>query len=190
MKDITYLTDFYQEKIDAVNRFGAPLNFVFITDPHNRMNEFSVKEGRVKGMSEYEHAVDAVRSIQYIIDRCPGIRMVINGGDIGNDYHPDPKVIRQTQREYMEALYELSVPVYSCVGNHDNALGNCTDEGRDNREYVILPEEMHDICMKYAPSQENYYYIDPWDCGFRFIFLDVSDGDYRQDRRGQYQGWM
>ena len=190
MKDITYLTDHYQEKIDAINKFQAPLNFLFITDPHNRMNEFSVREGRVRGMTEYEHAVDAAGSIQYILDRCPDIRMVINGGDIGNDYHPDPEVIRKSQREYMDALYALSVPVYSCVGNHDNALGNCTDEGWDNRKYVILPEEMHDICMKYAPGRDNYYYIDPAGCGFRFVFLDVSDGDYRQDQNGQYQGWM
>lgn len=190
MRDVSYLTDKYSDKINAVNEFGAPLNFVFITDPHNRMNEFSVKEGRVEGLSEYEYAVDAVRSIQHILDRCQGIGMVINGGDIGNDYHPDPKVIRKTHREYMDALYALSVPVYSCVGNHDNALGNCTDEGWDNRKYVILPDEMHDICMRYNPTQNNYYYIDLKDNDFRFIFLDVSDGDYRQDKKGQYQGWM
>ena len=190
MRELSYLTDQYQDKIEAVNRFAAPLNFVFITDPHNRMNEFSVKEGRVEGMTEYEYAVNAAGSIQYILDRCPGISMVINGGDIGNDYHPDPQAIRETQREYMEALYELSVPVYSCVGNHDNALGNCTDEGWDNRKYVILPDEMHNICMRDNPAPNNYYYIDPADCDFRFVFLDVSDGDYRQDRSGQYQGWM
>lgn len=190
MRDISYLTDHYQEKIDAVNKFGAPLNFVFITDPHNRMNEFSVKEGRVSGLKEYEYASDAVASIQFILDRCPGISMVINGGDMGNDYHPDPKVIRETYMEYMDALYALSVPVYSCVGNHDNALGNCTDEGRDNSKYVILPDEMHDICMRYNPMPENYYYIDPDGCDFRFIFLDVSDGDYRRGPDGRYQGWM
>lgn len=190
MKDISYLTDCYQAKIDDINRFGAPLNFVFITDPHNRMNEHSVKHKCVAGLTEYEYAVDTVRSIQYILDRCPGIGMVVNGGDMGNDYHRDPKVIRQTQKEYMDALYELSVPVHSCVGNHDNALGACTDRGCDNREYVILPDEMHKLCMKYNPTENNYYYTDVESTDYRFVFLDVSDGDYRQDKNGQYQGWM
>lgn len=190
MRDISYLTDHYGEKIDAVNKFGAPLNFVFITDPHNRMNEFSVKESRVDDMTEYEYAADAVRSIQYILDRCEGISMVVNGGDMGNDYHPDPAVIRATYKELMDAFYSLSVPVYSCVGNHDNALGNCTDMGWDNSRYVVLPEEMHSICMRYNPTPRNYYYIDPEGHDFRFVFLDVSDGSYKRDGNGQYQGWM
>lgn len=190
MGDISYLTDNYNEKIDEINRFAAPLNFVFITDAHNRMNEYSVKEGRVEGMLEYEYAVNAIRSIQYILDRCPGINMVVSGGDMGNDYHHDPSVIRKTYREYMDALYKLSVPVHACVGNHDNALGNCTDEGWDNTKYAVLPDEMHDICMKYNPTKNNYYYIDVENTNFRFVFLDVSDGDYKKDDRGQYQGWM
>ncbi len=32
MRDIRYLTDSYDEKIKQINDFGAPLNFVFITD--------------------------------------------------------------------------------------------------------------------------------------------------------------
>ena len=52
MRDISYLTDHYDEKIRAINKFDAPVNFVFITDPHNRMNEFSVKEHRVEGIAE------------------------------------------------------------------------------------------------------------------------------------------
>lgn len=190
MSDISYLTDYYNEKINEINNFNAPLNFVFITDPHNRMNEFTVKEGRMEGLTEYENTINAVRSIQYILDRCPGISMVVNGGDMGCDYHPVPEYIRFSHMEYMNALYELSVPVHSCVGNHDNALGNCTDEGWDNRKYVILPDEMHDICMKYNPTPNNYYYVDVENTNFRFVFLDVSDGDYRQDKDGQYQGWM
>ena len=63
MRELSYLTDQYQDKIEAVNRFAAPLNFVFITDPHHRRHEFSVKEGRVEGMTEYEYAVNAPYSI-------------------------------------------------------------------------------------------------------------------------------
>ncbi|MBP3361154.1 MAG: metallophosphoesterase [Clostridia bacterium] len=190
MRDISYLTDNYDEKIAEINKFDAPLNFVFITDQHNRMNEFSVAENRVPGMTEFEYAVDAINSIQYILDRCPKISMVINGGDMGNDYNPDPQEIIKSHKEVMEALYNLSVPVHTCIGNHDNALGPCTDEGRDNRDYVILPERMHELCMKYNPTPDNYYYIDLEEQNFRFVFLDVSDGRYNQDKNGQYQGWM
>lgn len=190
MRDISYLTNFYDEKIKAINEFNAPLNFVFITDQHNRMNEFSVKENRVPGITEFEYAEDAIRSIQYILDRCPGIEMVVSGGDIGNDYHYDPNEIRRSQQEVMDALYKLSVPVHCCVGNHDNAMGACTDEGRDNRPYTILPDEMHRLCMKNNPTENNYYFIDIEKQNYRFVFLDVSDGRYNQDKNGQYQGWM
>ena len=39
MSDLRYLTDHYDEKIQKILDFNAPLNFVFITDQHNRMNE-------------------------------------------------------------------------------------------------------------------------------------------------------
>ncbi len=179
MRNISYLTDSYNEKIDEINKFGAPLNFVFITDQHNRLSEFWAKEKNVEDIAEFEYAADAIRSIQYILDRCPNINMVISGGDIGNDYHYDPKKIRETHDEVMNALYSLSVPVYTCIGNHDDALSNCTCKGWDNRKYVILPDEMHRRCMKYNPMENNYYYIDLNKHNFRFVFLDVSDGDYR-----------
>ena len=128
--------------------------------------------------------------------RLTDIKSIFDGDEIfikymqQNDYHYDPKVIRKTHDEVMSALYSLSVPVHTCIGNHDNALGNCTDERKDNRKYVILPDEMHRRCMKYNPTENNYYYIDLPNDNFRFVFLDVSDGDYRQDKNGRYQGWM
>ena len=46
MKDLHYLTDSYDEKIAKINSFAAPLNFIFITDEHNRMNHMTaVKHG-------------------------------------------------------------------------------------------------------------------------------------------------
>ena len=113
--DIRYLTDHYDEKIDAINALGAPLNFVFITDMHNGLGRARIPGG---GDREYGLAADHIRSIQYILDRCPGISCVVNGGDIGNDYWPDAAGIRSTYRETMDALYALSVPVHCCIGNH------------------------------------------------------------------------
>lgn len=36
MKDLSYLTRHYDEKIARIRALRAPLNFVFITDQHNR----------------------------------------------------------------------------------------------------------------------------------------------------------
>ena len=48
MEDIGYLTDHYDEKIERIKRIGAPLNFVFITDQHNRLNEYTNEYTGVK----------------------------------------------------------------------------------------------------------------------------------------------
>ncbi len=176
MKDLRYLTDSYDEKIKRINAIDAPLNLVFITDMHN-------------GLSA--HATDAVESIRYILDRCPGISMVISGGDIGNDYHPDPHMIRASQHEIMDALYRLPVPVHCCVGNHDDALGVAIEEGRDTVPRAILPAEMHELCMRNNPTPENYYYIDhdTTDGGCRIVFLNTADKAYYLEN-GQYPlGW-
>ena len=60
-------------------------------------------------------AADHIRSIQYILDRCPGISYVISGGDIGNDYDKKREGILLAAGEVMDALYALSVPVH-CWG--------------------------------------------------------------------------
>ena len=180
MNDIRYLTDHYDEKIEAVNRLDAPLNFVFITDMHNGL-------GRKKlpgSDREYALASDHIRSIQYILDRCPGICCVVNGGDIGNDYWPDGAGIRSTYRETMDALYALSVPVHCCVGNHDDAAGMAEQLG-DNA-VAILPDEMHGICMKYNPTKENYYYADLPSSDYRFVFLNSCDRPYRIGENGRF----
>lgn len=39
MKNVSYLTDHYDEKIKKIKEINAPLNFVFITDEHNRIGE-------------------------------------------------------------------------------------------------------------------------------------------------------
>ncbi len=190
MTDISYLTDSYDDKINFINSLKAPLNFVFITDQHNRMNKFS-SETWAPGMP-YEFAKNAILSIQYILDRCKGISMVISGGDIGNDYDPDPCKVRFSHQEVMDALYSLSVPVHCCIGNHDDAIGNAIDRKLDTIPRAILPDEMHKLCMKYNPTPENYYYtdIDTEDGGYRMIFLNTSDKPYFIDANGQYPfGW-
>ncbi len=90
MSSISYLTDHYDGQIAKINAFGAPLNFIFITDEHNRINEFG-------------NPINAVKSMQYIIDRCSGISFVVTGGDHGNDYRNDTDVLRNSQIELMQA---------------------------------------------------------------------------------------
>ena len=175
MKDLSYLTDSYDEKIERIHRIGAPLNFVFITDLHNRMNYYdeSFRASRSEE-TPYELAKDHIRSIQYILDRCPEIDYVISGGDVGDDYHPDAETYKQSVREVYDELYKLSVPVHCIIGNHDDGLGNCSDRGYDAHTHTILPDEMHGICMKNNPTKENYYYTDTVS-GYRLVFLNSID---------------
>lgn len=199
-KDLHYLTDHYDEKIKKIKEIGAPLNFVFVTDMHNNLisdvhgrflREHPEKYRQYPGTG-YDFLTNDIASIQYILDRCPEIRFVINGGDIGNDYAENPEAIRASYREVMDALYSLSVPVYSVVGNHDDALGNAMDRGVDTRAFGIPPQELHQLCMRDNPSEKNYYYIDVdgGERGYRFVFLDTSDKPYYLKEDGQYPfGW-
>ena len=189
MDDLRFLTNSYDDKIARIKSIKAPLNFVYITDEHNRLNQYTLEKDGSKHPGEYELAVNAIRSIQYLLDRCPEIRFVINGGDVGNDYNKDPKAIRESFQEVFDALYSLSVPVHNCVGNHDDALGACKDRGDDTNKYVILPEEMYAMCSKYNPTDELYYYFDV-DPNYRFIILNTNDKPFLKDRSGQYAfGW-
>ena len=189
MRDLSYLTDHYDEKIRQIRDFDAPLNFIFITDQHNRMNQYAVEYG-ILDLPGYELGVDAVDSMRYILDRCPNIRCVVSGGDSGNDYHPDPAAVRASHQEIMDALYRLPVPVHCCIGNHDDGLGHAIDAGFDTRRYAILPAELHRLCMRCNPTPENYYYTDFEDLGYRFVFLNTSDKPYETDADGQYPfGW-
>lgn len=174
--DVRYLTDAYDEKIARINAIDASLNFIFITDAHHRL-----------GDGEREHsAIPMVESMHYIIERCPKIMCIVNGGDNGNDYDPDPQAYRLSIREYIGALYRLGVPVHNCIGNHDDRLGNCHAYGWDTRT-AILPDEMHEICMKNNPTKENYYYsdIDTDERGYRLAFLNTSDFPCYPDKTGQ-----
>ena len=175
MNDLNFLTDGYDEKIKRVNEINAPLNFVFISDEHNRLNEFWPEfMAEQKTEKKYEFAADHIRSIQYILDRCPGISFVVNGGDVGNDYLPDAKMYKESVKAVYDELYKLSVPVHCVIGNHDDGLGNCFDRGYDYKTHTILPKEMHSLCMKYNPTDENYYYID-CEPGYRLIFMNSCD---------------
>lgn len=178
MRDLRYLTDHYDEKIDRIKKINAPINFVFITDQHNRMNSYTNEcNAVVNDDSTRELAVDAIRSIQYILDRCPGISCVISGGDVGNDYYPESDRFKTSVEEVYDALYGLSVPVHNLIGNHDDGLGTANDRGWNLQEHYISPEEMHAICMKNNPTKENYYYVDI-DPGYRFVFLNSIDLPY------------
>jgi len=188
LRDISYLTDHFDEKIKRIRELDAPLNFVFITDMHNRLNQYAVKNGHVD-LTDYELGIDAVTSIRYILDRCPGIGCVICGGDIGCDYNPDLEEKRFAHEEIMGALHSLPVPVYSCIGNHDDLLGCAKDKGFDTKEHVFLPADLHRILLPNIPGENNYYYIDIGE-EWRFVFLDTSDKPYFLDETGQYAfGW-
>lgn len=196
-KDLHYLTDYYREKIEKIKKIDAPLNFVFVTDMHNGFLSDVHERNRREHPEQYDadggydFLLNDIRSIQYVIDQCP-IQFVINAGDMGNDYAQDPDTVRKSIRQVMDALYSLSIPVYSVVGNHDDALGNALDRGDDTRLFAIAPKEMHDLCMRDNPSSENYYYIDVDGdkTGYRFVFLNTSDKPYYLNREGQYPyGW-
>lgn len=190
--DLSYLTDCYDAKIKKINDIGAPLNFLFITDMHNRLHEMAFRQENPLCPKPYELAVNAIDSIQYVLNRCAGISFVASGGDIGNDYDPDPACVRSSYHEVMDALYRLSVPVHCCIGNHDDAIGNASDRGDDTGPFAILPDEMHSICMKYNPTKENYYYfdVDTAERNYRFILLNTSDRAFYGDGNGQHLvGW-
>jgi len=181
-----YLTDHFAEKINKINSFGAPLNFVFITDQHHNLIKYATNAEAGK----YEDGIAHVEAIRYVLERCPGIRCVISGGDSGCDYDPSPDNMRSSLIEIMDALYSLPVPVFCIVGNHDDGLGVAHMKKLDTTKHIILPNEMHEICLRSAPTSENYYYIDFDDVNYRFVFLNTSDKPYLKDDNGQYPfGW-
>ena len=185
--DLRYLTDSYDEKIARIKAIAAPLNFLYITDEHNRMNHMTAAPaGR-----PYELAANHIDSMHYILERCPEITFAVNGGDIGNDYNRDPDMVRASHKEVMDALYRLPIPVHCCIGNHDDALGCAIDRGLDTVKAAILPDEMHALCMKYNPTEENYYYIDvdTAEGGWRMIFLNSSDKPYYLKNGAYTHGW-
>ena len=82
MEDISYLTDHYDKKIERIKQINAPLNFVFITDQHNRLNEHDKGWAiRTTDTLTFELARNHIRSIQYILDRCPEIGFVGSCGE-------------------------------------------------------------------------------------------------------------
>ncbi|MFQ9801100.1 MAG: hypothetical protein ACLR23_21645 [Clostridia bacterium] len=171
MNHLKYLTDHYDESIEKIKTIGAPLNFVFITDLHNRLNEFATKGEAGK----YELAVNAIDSIQYILDRCPEISFVVNGGDIGNDYHPDPEQIRASHRGDGCSV-QIVRPRSLLCGKPRRRHRQChRPRQNDTQPFAILPEEIHRLCMKNNPTGENYYFFDHASLDYRFIFLNTSD---------------
>lgn len=189
MLDLHYLTESYDEKIRRIKEIAAPLNFIFFTDAHNRLSQFAAGTSG----TPYEIPVNAVLSMQYILERCPEISFLVCGGDSGNDYNPDPDKMREAFHEIMDALYSLPIPVHCCIGNHDDGIGNAIDNGWDTVKAAILPDEMHALCMKYNPTEKNYYYIDMqvegYANGWRMVFLNTSDKPYYLDNGRYTHGW-
>lgn len=194
-KDLSYLTDHYDEKIKRVKEIGAPLNFIFYTDPHNGLSEWDCPKHDDYAPDDFESAVDAVASMQYIIDRLPELKCVVCGGDLGCDYNDDPKKAHESFYEMMDALYALSIPTHCCIGNHDDCTIPLFEplksypsyEGEKKphvSEFYLSPEALHSICMKNNPTKENYYYTDFEEEGYRFVFLNTSDVDDIFDDEG------
>ncbi|MBE6930915.1 MAG: hypothetical protein E7463_11590 [Ruminococcaceae bacterium] len=183
MKDLSFLTGSYDKGIERINSIGAPINFLFITDAHNRMIEYAVAEKIVPG-PKWELAVDHINSMQYIIDRCPGIQCVISGGDMGNDYDESTEKYLFSLQEVADALHSLSVPAYCITGNHDDGIGVTVMKNLDPGEHVLLPRDFHRMFQRNIDRDVNYFYIDfP---GYRFVFLDTSDKVYLRDEKGNY----
>ncbi len=196
-RDLSYLTDNYDAKIEKIKRINAPMNIIFYTDPHNGLSEWDCPKHEDYASDDFESALDTVASMQYIIDRLPNLKCVVCGGDLGNDYHDVPEKAHESIKEVMEALYNLSIPVHCCIGNHDDCTGspalepfksfpNFEGEKKPSvAEYIFYPNDLHKICMKYNPTDKNYYYTDFDDLGYRFIFLNTSDFYYGIDDKGE-----
>ncbi len=172
MENLRYLTDSYDPKIARIKEIGAPLNFIFITDQHY-------------GIYPEGNPLNAVKSMGYILERCPEISFIVSGGDHGNDYDPDPAGLRLTQIDMMNAMCAHGIPVYPCIGNHDDGLGTRTYFGWDAGK-GILPSEMHGIYMRYNPTEELYYFIDDEKHDYRYVFLNTSDVPYIFNGDGSY----
>ena len=195
--DISYLTDFYDEKIEKIKKINAPLNFIFYTDPHNGLSEWDCPKNPDYAPTDFDSAPVHIASMQYIIDRLPSLRCVVCGGDLGADYNDDPKLAHESIKETMEALYKLTIPVHCCIGNHDDCVMTSVLEPKKSfpkdendiykphvSEYILYPEDLHKICMKNNPTDKNYYYTDFDDLGYRFVFLNSSDFKYGIDKDG------
>lgn len=195
-KDLSYLTNYYDAKIEKIKKINAPLNFIFYTDPHNGLSQWDCPKHPDYAEDDFESALDTVASMQYIIDRLPNLQCLVCGGDLGCDYHDDPKKAHESIEEMMEALYRLTIPVHCCIGNHDDCVTAPSveplksfpqfegEKKPDVSEYVLYPEDLHRICMKNNPTEENYYYTDFDSLGYRFVFLNTSDLRYGTDNKG------
>lgn len=196
-KDLSYLTDHYDSKIEKVKKINAPLNFIFYTDPHNGLSEWDCRKHEDYAADDFESALNTAASMQYIIDRLPNLKCVVCGGDLGNDYHDDPDKAHESIVQIMDELYRLSVPVHCCIGNHDDCVISSYleplksfprfEQGKKPpvSEYILYPCELHEICMKYNPTDKNYYFTDFEDLGYRFVFLNTSDFYYGFDDNGE-----
>lgn len=195
-KDLSYLTDYYDEKIERVKKLNAPVNLIFYTDPHNELSQWDCPKHDDYAEGDFESAIDTVRSMQYIIDRLPSLKCVVCGGDLGNDYNDDPKKAHQSIQNLMNELYRLTIPVHCLIGNHDDCvIASALEplksfpvyEGEKKppvSEYILYPEDLHRMCMKYNPTEENYYYVD-FEEGYRMVFLNTSDVCYGIDEKGK-----
>ena len=159
--DISYLTKYYDEKIEKVKSINAPLNFIFYTDPHNRLSEWDCPKNPDYLPTDFDLAAVHIASMQYIIDRLPNLKCVVCGGDLGADYHDDPQKAHESIKETMEELYKLTIPVHCCIGNHDDCVMSPVMEPKKSfpkddkdiykpnvSEYILYPEDLHEICMK------------------------------------------
>ena len=54
------------------------------------------------------------------------------------------------------------------------------------KNYAISPSEMHALCMRNNPTDENYYYFDHEKSGLRFVILNIADHPYIPDENGNY----
>lgn len=196
MKDLSYLTDHYDEKIEKVKKINAPLNFIFYTDPHNGLSEWDCPKHEDYSPTDFESAIDTAESMQYIIDRLPNLSCLVCGGDLGCDYNDDPRLAHKSIEDMMKALYKLTIPVHCCIGNHDDCT-ICLIEPEKSypsyegelkphvSEYMLRPEDLHRICMKNNPTDENYYYTDFDELGYRFVFLNTSDVECVTNEKGE-----
>lgn len=178
---LEYLTDNFETPIEDVitRQTGKSVSMVFITDSHHM---------------QVDNQIDAVSSIEYIIERV-GINAVIIGGDNHND--PADETLRENTipkwaMEYMNEAFRLRSDILPLIGNHDDLVWrisnyNGTWEGEpwDNLiPWYFSPTQMYVMNQKRSmgyihrdPENPtgNYYYYDIPGSDFRVLCLNTSD---------------
>ena len=178
---LQYLTNNFDTPIKTVlsKQNKNSISMVFITDSHHM---------------QVDNQIDAVSSIEYILERV-GINAVVIGGDNYND--PAVESLRENSipkwaMDYMNEAFRLRSDILPLVGNHDDLVwrisnydGTWTGEPWDDlRPWYFSPTQLYNMgerrSMSYIHRDADnpdggYYYYDIAGSDIRVLCLNTSD---------------